>query len=465
MALATVSVGFMVPGLVRTKFASLIFGAHGVAFIGQLSQIQTVLISLGAAGIVTATRVILARRTLSGDKLHAAQNWLILVPTGLAMAFAVIAALFSAPLSVLLLGSERYFPLLIAAAAGIPVAVFGQISLAIAQVRAKRSRLIAAAALSAVAGGGAVMALMLSGDEFLASSSFVAAPLAQVFVITCMCPESRLTFGRWPRLPADNGREVLSLAWSSALLGIFAAAAELAGRIVVVQRHGLEVLAAYQPVVLLVTQLVGMLLSAVATSSLIEIGGIRDRRELADRLNEVTSRLIPVIGGLLAMLSGLGQVLIVVFFSASLVPAALPLLTLGLAGELMRAYAWILGSSLLPQGMRGLWLINGLLTVTVQLAISCTAGYFFGPLGLVLGLIAGNAFSAILTLLLLLRCGITVRRRGLLSLIGITGGLVIIPLVMPFTINFVTLGFGLLLFATAKYAPHIRNMIGAKRLA
>jgi len=447
----------MLPGIVRTKFASIIFGAHGVAFVGQLSQVQTVLISLGAAGIVTATRVILARRNIPEGQLDAAQNWLLLVPTGIAVFFALVVAIFSAPLASLVLGSERYYPLVIAAAAGIPPAVFGQISLAIAQVRSGRPRLVAAAIMSALVGGLSVAGLLLMHDEIWASLSFLVAPLAQAIVISAVCSEARLSVGQRPRLPRESLREVLSLAWSSALLGIFAAAAELAGRSVVVQRFGLEALAAYQPVVLLVTQLVGMLLSALATSSLIEIAKITDRAHLAEKLDELTLRLVPFIGGMLAVLSGTAPLLIVIFYSTDLVKAALPLVTLALAGEVTRAYAWTLGSCLLPQGLRGSWLINGVVTVAIQLLTSIFAGYNWGPIGLVSGLLAGNIFSAIFTTVMVRRAGIYVRTRGLLVVVLVAVVLAVLSRIGMTPVNFVSIVFGISLVMFSKYFPQKKS--------
>ncbi|MDP9889819.1 hypothetical protein [Pseudarthrobacter enclensis] len=455
LALAFVSVGFMLPGLVRTKFASLIFGASGIAFVGQLSQIQTVLISLGAAGVVTASRVILARKNMESDQLAAAQNWFLLLPTLLAVAFAALVIAFSPQVAVLVLGSERFTPLVIAAAAGIPPAVYGQISLAIAQVRSGRPRLVVAAMLSAAVGSVSVAGLLLLHDEFWASTSFFVAPLAQAIVISSICFESRFSFGYFPRLPRANLHEVISLSWSSALLGIFAATAELAGRTVVVQRYGLESLAAYQPVVLLVTQFVGLFLSALATSSLIEIAKLRDHVMLASKLNELVIKLLPVIGGLLAILSGCAQVFIFIFYSPSLVDIAFPLVTLALAGEIARAYAWTLGSCLLPQGLTRPWLMNGLVTVAVQLAVSGLSGYLFGPLGLVTGLVAANAFAALFTFYLVVRAGIIVRSRGLLLVLIIMLFLAFAPSATSGPINFVSVGGGVLLLAYSKFGPRI----------
>lgn len=462
LALSFVSVGFMFPGLVRTKFASVVFGLHGVAFIGQLSQVQTVLISVGAAGIVTATRVILARRNIHASHIAAAQNWLLLIPTAIAVLFAIIVTFFSSPIANIIFGSERYSTLVVAAVAGIPPAVFGQVLLAIAQVRSSRARLVTAAISSAIVGGTAVAVLLLLRDEFWASMSFVVAPLAQAIVIALACKEARLSLRSRPRLPRDTLREVLSLAWSSAVLGIFAAAAELAGRTVVVHRFGLEALAAYQPVVLLVTQLIGMVLSALATSSLIEIAKVKDRVQLAIKLDELTLRLVPVVGGLLAILSGMGSIFIVIFYSVELVAVALPLVTLALAGEVTRAYAWTLGSCLLPQGLRGAWLINGLATVATQLTAACIAGYYLGPLGLVGGLLAGNVFSALFTLALVRRAGIAVRTRGLLLVFFIAVVLATVPLFMQTSVNFVSLGLGVALLVAAKYFPIRGQKLGLK---
>jgi len=426
--LTIVSVGFMVPGLVRTKVAGLTMGEHGIALFGQLSQTQTLLITLGGAGLATATRVILARNDLSGKERDEAQSWLLWIPAALSLVLVLCVGVFSRPIAGLILGSDTYWAEIILAAAGIPLAVMGQIVLATAQARRETARLVVSAVMAASVGGGAVAALMATGNTLLAAFSLVCGPAVQLLVIVFICRTARRGFTSKPKLDIQRRNEVVMLAWASLVLGGFAAAAELASRTSVVHFRGLAELAPYQPVALLVTTSMSLILGAVATSSLVELASTHDRILIGERITEISQRVLPLLGLIISIVTALSPIAVSILFVPSLVQPSSPLLVLAFAGEPLRAVAWIAGSCFLPLGQRKSWLSVGLLTVGVQASVAIALASLWGAFAIVAGLVTASVVTLTATCIALHRSSIVLARPALVLAGCIAAGVAGLPL-------------------------------------
>lgn len=395
------SIGFMVPGLVRTKTAGLVFGEHGIALFGQLSQMQTLLITLGGAGLATATRVILARNDLADKERDRAQSWLLWIPAFFAMLIVAGVVLFSADIARLILGDASYSTEVILGASGIPLAVMGQIVLASAQARRENRQLVISAVVAALLGGAAVAALVASGDRAVAAASLVVGPAVQLSVIVLFCRAAQRGFLSRPQLDSIRRREVYMLAWASVVLGGFAAASELMSRSSVVHFRGLQELAPYQPVALLVTTSMSLILGSVATSSLLELSQTKDHLVLGKRIGEIAVKIVPILGLVISLIIAVSPLAVALLYVPSLVGPSAPLIVLAFAGEPLRAFAWIAGACLLPLGRRGSWLVAGLITVGVQAGVSLMLAKSLGAYALVAGLVAASLMTIAVTLVVL----------------------------------------------------------------
>lgn len=419
--LTIASIGFMVPGLVRTKMAGLTLGEEGIAFFGQLSQMQTLLITIGGAGLATATRVILARNDLSDRDRSAAQAWLLWVPASLSIIMVTLVSVAGRPIAQFILGDDRYAIEIMLAAAGIPIAVMGQIVLATAQARREPRRLLVASTAAALGGGAVVSALMATKDHYIGASSLVFGPLVQLVMIVAICRSARGGFVTYPKLSVNRRREVVMLAWTSVVLGGFAAASELFSRSSVVHFRGLGELAAYQPVVLIVTTSMSLVLGAIATSSLLELAESSDMTWIGDKISEIAIKIIPLLGIIISMAILASPIAISALYVPTLVDESVPLVVFAFAGEPLRAFAWIAGSCLLPLGLRKRWLLVGLVTVAVQVAIASGLAFIWGAYALVAGLVAASVVTTIATLFALRRSNIFVSAHSVTVPIAVTG--------------------------------------------
>lgn len=406
--LALASVAFTIPGIVRTKLSALFFGEQGIALFGQLSQMQTLLISIGAAGLVTATRVVLSRPQQSPERTARLQSWCLWFPFAGSLVLGCVLAVLAPLLSSALLGSAHFASEVVFAALGIPFAVSGQIAIAGAQARGSRLMLVAAAGGSAMIGSFVVWMCMNTRDQGIGSISFIAAPAIQLFFVVLVCAPVRKAIFSLPWISRSLAKEVIVIAWASAVLAICASLADLFSRSLIVHFHGLSSLASYQPVATLVTQLVSIGLSALATASLVELSQVRDRLQIADMVVDLERRYIPLIGIFCALLLSASPLLVRIFFTAALWHSAYPIMAVAVAFETVRAAVWIAGSAFLPNGMRMAWLFNGLLTVITQVSFVLALSFFMGPISLSIGFAFANIVSLVVTVLLLKRAGIRV---------------------------------------------------------
>ena len=451
VVLTIASLAFVVPGIIRTKASAHYFGVEGIALFGQLSQTQTVLIAIGGAGLVTATRVVLSRPTLEPIGRDQVHSWLLYVPTLFAIGIAALVALAAPTVSDLVLGTPVYAGPVRLAALGLPFAVMAQVAIAGSQARGERWNLVLGAGLSAIFGGLSTVLLMASGDTNLAASSLTIAPAIQLCVILIVCRTSIRALRSKPRIEQKAIREVVMIAWASAVLGILAAVGDLITRSSVVQNDGLLAIAPYQPVALLVIQLVGIGLSAISTSSLIALASVQGFDVVSSRIGEYLFKLIPVIATLTALILSASPLLIQLFFTGSLVQSALPLVAIALAGETVRASVWIAGAAFLPFGLRFRWLGAGVLTVGVQVAVSLLTIPILGVMALPVGFVSGNCFAVIVTAVFLRSAGISVRPAAFFigPLLGV--GLYVSYLIGPAAILGVLVGPAVYCVALALY--------------
>lgn len=405
----------MVPGLVRTKASSVIFGTHGIAVLGQISQLQGLVITVGTAGLVSATRVILSRRSLELEQLDRLKNWLLLWPAVLSVGVAVLVTLLSKQLSHLLLGDSSQGTLIALAAWGVPFAVTGQIALAIVQVQSSRRQLVIAALSAGIIGGLSVLALVGTARLDLMAATFIVAPACQFGVIMVLCREARPNLRYRPRISRTQLSEMIFLSWASLVLGAAASFGDIVARTVLVDVAGLEEVAHYQPVVLLISQMLTVAVSALATSSLVELGSASSAETLGAKVGEICSKVIPIAVGVAITATILAPYLIALFYTSSLSGPATPVLAVAMIGEVPRVYSWVVGSCLLPFGLRNQWLANGLTTVAVQLGVSVSLVQIWGAYGLAWGIVGANCFSAAFTTWLLWRRGIRVHRRHIVT--------------------------------------------------
>lgn len=391
------SIGFLVPGLVRTKTSAVSFGIDGIALFGQLSQFQTVLIATSAVGVVTATRVFLARENLQPKVRAQKLAWLLWMPVLTASILSLVLCLASSQLADLLLGNQNYSFALCMGAVGVIPAIAAQIGIAASQAARDRHSQSVAALSSAILGGLSAWLLVASGNQNIAALSFLISPLLQFLIVLIVLPNMRLNIFTRPSLEKGDFHRIFQISGASAVLGIAATLTELISRTLILQSHGVIGLASYQPVTLISAQFVGMILSAISTSALLHFASNPTFESAGTNIELYLKQMLPIILSLLALLIGFSPLLIAFFYNQEIVQDSLFLVILSLSGESVRTLAWILGSTLLPLSLARYWLISGLFAVATQLTSVILLQYWIGPLALIIGVILSSTTNVLMT--------------------------------------------------------------------
>lgn len=226
---------------------------------------------------------------------------------------------------------------------------------------------------------------------------------------------------------------------------------EMISRSRVVHLRGLAEIAPYQPVVLIVTTSMSLILGAVATSALIELGKSRDLEWIGTRIGEVARRLIPLLGVIIGIGIALTPLAISLLYVGSMVKDSLPLVIAAFAGEPLRAFAWIAGACLLPLGLRRQWLIVGLTTVAVQVTLAAGLAAIWGVYALVAGLVGASIVTTLATLLVLRRHGIHIPGKTVSIAISVAVLIYGLPSLSIYLLSDVVPGAVCIIFVLALY--------------
>lgn len=383
------TVMLVIPGIVRTKIASTHYGLEELGLFGQLSQLQTMLLVLGVGGFTTASKTILGRLRSNSIIKPQIQSWLTLSPVAISITFVLICVPFLEQISIFISG-ENYFEIaVLVSLVGVPFGVFAQQSLSAAQADRDSKNLLFAGLTAAVISSITTSFLMLTGEIHYGIFSLVSAPFIQAIVIAVICPSVRRNLLVRPQISKEIKGEALHIALSSAILGSGAAFTELYLRSELVASFGLEAVSAYLPVVLLVTQAFGLILSPLSSSTMVSLTKT-NKTESAALLTNLMKTSLPVVFSLAGVCLAFSPILVSIFFTNSLFQQALPLLAVAYSGEIFRALMWLLGAPLLPLKDRYAWLFIGLITVGVQLGSGLLLLPIFGNVALPLAYSIGS---------------------------------------------------------------------------
>lgn len=407
--LALASFGFMFTGVVRGKAAAVWFGAQGLGAFSQANLVQTLLITLCGGGLVTGGKVLLSRPGLLEDERRQRLAWVLWVPLTVSGTAALCTALFAEPIASAVFGDPKYGSLLSITVMGLPAAVGAQVALGAAQAFGERAKLVAASAASALMGGAVVVVLMSSGEIASAAWTLVAAPVVQFACVLMICPSVRRRLWARPAMPRSELRALTTLAGASLLLGLAAITGENIARSMVISQRGLESIGRFQPAALLSTQAFSIILSAIATSVLVEVNRNANVPEALGKLLTDTGVDLVIIVAVAALwVACLVDVLIPLFYQSNLISSA-SLVVVMLAGEPMRCAAWVAGAALLPMRMHRTWLAVGLAVVLIQSGSAAWLAHLIGVWALPAGYLAGAMLSQVVTLVALRQHGVAIR--------------------------------------------------------
>lgn len=391
LIISVTTLSLVIPAVFRTKLSAMYFGEVGVGLFGQVSVTQTLFVTLGAAGLVTASRSL--SLDSNSEEAKSVFSWMIWAPTLFSIIIFTLAALANPQIATFVLPRGSAQDLLLISDLGIPFSVFVQCCIVVGQVKGRGAETLVASALGSALGIAGSIPLFLPGNLDVAIWSFVLVPVAQTLALVLLSPTTRSVLLTRPKVHLNTLKIIISISAGSLLLSCLALLSETSLRSLILSSKGILELALYQPVAMLDAQVLGMVLTGITSASMSYFGGLK-KELISTHLEQVFRRLFPFLALGLALYVSLAPISINIFFIDSLVAPSLQLLTIAICVEFVRVPTWILGAVLLPQGKRKEWLALGVITVGIQFALASLLTSEFGAAALVFG----SGISAICSL-------------------------------------------------------------------
>lgn len=401
-ALAVANAIYVIVGVLRMKFVAVALGVTAVGSFGQATLLQSLAITVAAAGAVTAGRVGLSAGRDSEEQRRDASARMFRRPFIAALVTALLLVLASPLLSQIYTGSSEHVLLFVAASVGLVPLVLSQSALALIQVLGTARELIRGSVAYLFSGSLAVALLVLPGQENVAVWSFVACPLLQCLSLYATSATLRRAVSdalrrRPPRRTLLHGMARASLAISLLTIGL-----DTALRSWLANTAGITQVALLQPAQLLAVQAFSLV--SVAISQVVMVD--QNQRSHGDEEAFLrgpwgTALSLAALMACVALIATLLSPWLVALFFSPTLAAAVPLLIVALAAEPLRALAWTAGSTLLPQHRTWEWAMIQIAALASLALVTLLLAPRVGVISLMWGTLAMTAVVCIATAVVL----------------------------------------------------------------
>lgn len=373
LTLASFGAGLVV-SLIRSKIVAILLGPTGVGALANIGIYNTFVSTAGSAFAGQgATRAIVAARSgNSPDRVDWLVRYSLIVPPLVGVLIALVTIALSPMISSIVMGDQRYMPLVAISAVAIPLGLltagYAQILQSFLLIGSLAKANIATTAASLVLTVGLVVAFGLTG-AVVATSLVTLVQLGIYFrrepwVIRARSWRRRLPLD-WPAL-----RPVIQLGMAGVIAGMATTLVSLLIRTDIVRVLGLEQNGVYQPVAASSDTYLEFLLASTSfylfprLTELLTTGRRADAaRELGHGLRLMLAVTVPFL--LLAV--AFSEPIVVLLYSSKFRDAADPL-AIQMAGNILKVITWSIGAALLPLGFYRIWLAIALGNLAIKYA-------------------------------------------------------------------------------------------------
>ncbi len=412
-------------GVARAKASALYLGATGIGLVAQFN-----FFSSWAAGIVSSGLGTGAIREISAARGRGDQDaemelmqFVLIVPTAIALVATLIMIPLSGRLSMLLVGTQEYALGAAMAAIAIPFSVFTGAVNSIVSAHERPGRASVSAGISNLLTTVLVVVLILKLGIIGGLIGVVVSSVVNsgVVVLRERVLLRRVISTAWrpPRSPAL--RALAGIGITSLVLGTASSSGDLFIRGLLLRTWGIGAVGQYQPVFAVSSGYLLAFIGATAAylmprvSKLLHMGeNGRASREMDAGIELALAVFTPAILGVMA-----GSLLLLkTLYSVEFVGAA-PYLRVQLLGDILRVIAYSLGAALLPLNRLRSWSAIGLATVLANGGIALIAVPMLGGAGVALAYTTSWALNAGLTMLVIARSEVICLSRRTWILMGL----------------------------------------------
>lgn len=366
------SVTGVVVALFRSKLVAVLLGPAGVGALANLGVYNTFITTAGSAfSGQGATRAIAAARSAgSPDRVDWLIRYSLIVPPIVGVIMGLVTLALSPVISAIVMGDERYAPLVAISAAAIPLGLltagYSQILQGFVLIGSLARANIATTLASLLLTVGLVVAFGLTGavvaTSLIAVVQFGIYYRREPWVIRARAWRRHLPFD-WVTL-----RPVIQLGLAGVILGIASTLVSLLIRTDIARVLGLEQSGVYQPVSAISDTYLELLLSSTSFylfPRLTELLTSGRPRDAAFELGHGMRLMLAVSVPFLLLSVAFGEPIVLLLYSSRFRGAVDPL-AIQMAGNVFKAITWSVGAALLPLGYYRIWLGIGLANLAIK---------------------------------------------------------------------------------------------------
>ena len=391
----------MLVGMLRTKIAAIWYDAELVGAFGLATLMQSMILAISIAGVITAGRVGISDGAASQTEIETRTKRLLLRPAIAGTGIVAVLMPFSPWLANIIFADDAYVYLVIAVLLGVPAIAFSQSALAIVQVNGSVREMFRCVLVFVVIGSLAIVLLGLTDSSNKFAYTFALTPILQCITFVMFSPTIRMAI-KTPLVGMWQKDVTTPIARVSLIMGALIMASDLYVRAHLSNTKGLFQVALLQPPQMLVNM--GFSLATVSITQVIMVH--LNQNENRDDLVFVKGPWKEAItygvfiSGVAIAVSIYSQQAIRIWFSEELLYAA-PLLSIAATGEILRGIAWIAGCTILPQGRWQEWATIQLSWIFVFIVSSFIFMPQYGAKGIVLAVLCRNLTELIATVAVL----------------------------------------------------------------
>jgi hypothetical protein len=367
--IASVSLAFMLTGLVRQKLMVMKFGPDVLGAVGQANFFQALLMTIFGAGIVLGARVLLSDGRLPLQQRIEAGGWLMKRPFLLGCVLVPFAWVLGPMVSLFYTGSREWAFAFQMASLGAVLALFLSGATATVQILATRAEVVSSSAAAAGASVAVTIALVLVGNQDLALASLAVAPLvgSAAFLATSRTVRSvALVRARLDRPKLRRAAHIGAGSLVNGVLGLVVAS-WLSSRLA--HSTSLSEVALLQPA-LLVSAAASLVTASVTSARLYRHNLTSAPGSDVRRRGPWPEALVFAgwMGIVLVLVSPMAPIGVLAFYDRTILPGT-SLIGVQLAAETLTCVVWIAGSMLLPEGRVRLWMLATIVGQAAKLLV------------------------------------------------------------------------------------------------
>jgi O-antigen/teichoic acid export membrane protein len=348
----------MVSGFVVSKIVAIYAGPSGIAMLGQVQSVVAALNGIAAAPVGNGVVRYTAEHQQAGFDAcapwwRASLQWLV----GIMMLIIPVAWIFSGTIASWTLGTANYGWLIVAAAAGLPLAGAGTLLASVINGQQLYRRYIALGMVSVVGSTAITIVLVYRyGKDGALLSAALSAAVAGLIMVAGAWREPWFEFRYWfGRVEKKQFRQIAGYLFMAVCSALCASISIVLVRNILAAKLGWNSTGHWQAVFKISEIYLGVITMALSTYYLPRLSAIRQDDQLRGEILTTAKVVMPIVATLALGIYAFRDLAIQILFTEQFKPAR-DLFAIQLVGDVIKIASWLCAYPMLSRGTTAIFI-------------------------------------------------------------------------------------------------------------